>query len=71
VGLILSIEKNCDYILVSALHRERLKLIANRKEREKKMSKKNKVMAVKVFGISTMVAVTFGWVAIIKMAFIG
>lgn len=35
------------------------------------MSKKSKVMALRVFGISTIVAVTAGWVAIIKMAFIG
>lgn len=35
------------------------------------MSKTNQVMAVRVFGISTMVAVTFGWIAIIKIAFIG
>lgn len=45
--------------------------MANRKEKEKKMSKTNQVMAVRAFGISTMLAVTFGWVAIIKMAFIG
>jgi len=35
------------------------------------MSNKNKVMAVRVFGIATMVAINAGWAAIIKMAFIG
>lgn len=35
------------------------------------MSKKSKVMAVRVFGLSTMVAVNAGWIAIIKIAFIG
>lgn len=34
------------------------------------MSKKKQVMAVRIFGISTIVAVAAGWIAIIKMAFI-
>lgn len=54
-----------------ALQIKRLELDNGQKKKGKKMSKKSKVMAVRVFGISTMVGVNAGWIAIIKMAFIG
>jgi hypothetical protein len=70
-ALLYSIEKTA----ITSWHRlcklKGRRLKANRKLKEKKMSKHNQVMAVRAFGLSTMAAVTFGWIAIIKMAFIG